>query len=122
MTIESNIGKEALIKKEITRLKRIFKDIEERKKRTVEGLIDECAYMRISLCELRNFVDRLGYVDEMPQGEYTILRESPYYRAYISMLQRYTTVHEKLLSLLPKEVVVEERDDGFDKFVGGRDD
>ena len=122
MKKEADINKDTKIKKEIARLRKIYANVDELKKKTLEGLIEECAYMRVSLQELRAFVDRLGFVDEMEQGAYTILRESPYYKAYISMLQRYTTASEKLLSLLPKDTAVEEIDDGFEKFVSDRDD
>jgi hypothetical protein len=122
MAKSADIDKDKKIKNEIARLKKLYANVDELKKKTLEGLIEECAYMRISLKELRGFVDRLGFVDEMEQGAYTILRESPYYKAYISMLQRYTTASEKLLALLPKDTVIEEPDDGFNTFVSDRDD
>ncbi|HBH0409660.1 TPA: hypothetical protein KR341_002219 [Clostridioides difficile] len=52
----------------------------------------------------------------MQQGEYSILRESPYVKTYNTMIQRYTTLNDKLLALLPKDTpkII---DDGFDDFV-----
>ena len=90
-------------------------------KKTVEGLIKEAAFMRITLEELRDSINKYGVIDEMCQGEYTILRESPYVKTYNTMIQRYTTVNDKLLALLPKEVI-KEVDDGFDSFIYGRED
>ena len=63
--------------------------------------------MRITLDELRDCINKYGVIDEMCQGEYTILRESPYVKTYNTMIQRYTTVNDKLLALLPKEVIKE---------------
>ena len=37
------------------------------------------------------------------------------------MIQRYTTVNDKILPLLPKEDI-KEVDDGFDNFIYGRED
>ena len=69
--------------------------------------------------KLREEINVNGVIDEMPQGEYSILRESPYVKTYNTMIQRYTTVNDKLISLLPKDVV-KEVDDGFDSFVMDR--
>ena len=121
MATKKELTKEDLIKKEITRLTGIFKDLEIKKKKTVEGLICESAFMRVTLEELKKLVNENGVIDEMPQGEYSILRESPYLKSYNAMIQRYTTVNDKLLSLLPKEEV-KIANDGFEDFVNSRED
>jgi hypothetical protein len=112
--------KDKLIKKEITRLNRILKDIDKNKKASAEGLIQEAAFMRATLQELKEQINRNGVVDEMPQGDYTILRESPAVKTYNTMIQRYTTVCKELFNLLPKEPPKIE-DDGFEAFVMERD-
>ncbi len=109
---------EASVKKEKNRLKRVFGEIEGKKRNTIEGLIDEAAFMRCALETLKGSIMEHGVVDEMPQGDYSILRESPYVRTYNSMMQRYTTVIDKLIAMLPKEIVV--ATDGFDDFVNER--
>jgi flagellin-specific chaperone FliS len=111
--------KEIKIKKEIRRLKSIYKDVEEKRKKTCEGLINEAAFMRATLEELKVIIDNDGPIDEMEQGEYTILREHPAVKTYNTMIQRYTNIISKLASLLPKEVV-KESDDGFDDFTNDR--
>lgn len=116
MKATSFLDKEKKIKKEINRLKKIFKECDEKKLSVVEGLIQESAFMRITLFDLKNDINENGAIDEMPQGEYSILRESPSVKTYNALIQRYTTVTEKLLSLLPKDVVVE-KEDGFEEFV-----
>lgn len=121
MASKKDLTKDDKIKKEVNRLNRILKEVDDKKKKTVEGLIKEAAFMRITLDELRGCINENGVIDEMCQGEYTILRESPYVKTYNTMIQRYTTVNDKLLALLPKEVV-KEADDGFENFVFGRED
>ena len=113
--------KDKQIKKEIERLRTIFKDIDENKKSTSEGLIEEAAFMRVTLQELKKLIDESGPIDVMPQGDYSILREHPAVKIYTTMIQRYTAMTKQLTDLLPKELqkVV---DDGFDAFVSGRDE
>ena len=118
---KGNLSKDREIKNEISRLTRIFKDIESNRKCTVKGLIEEAAYMKATLKELKKSIDENGPIDEMPQGNYSILREHPALKSYNTMVQRYTTVIKELSNLLPKEQV-KEVSDGFDEFVGDRSD
>lgn len=113
--------KEKMIKNEIVRLTRVFKEIEKNKRLTTKGLIEEAAYMKATLKELKASIDESGPIDEMQQGEYSILREHPALKAYNTMVQRYTTVIKELTNLLPKEQI-KELSDGFDEFVGDRSD
>lgn len=116
------LTKEQKIDAEVKRLTHIFEKADSKKLDTVKGLIDECAFMRITLGELREAIDQNGTIDEMPQGEYSILRESPYVKTYHTMIQRYTTASEKLLGLLPKEERPLSDNDGFDSFTNERDE
>lgn len=118
---KENLYKDREIKNEISRLTRIFKDIKSNRKCTVKGLIEEAAYMKATLKELKKSIDENGPIDEMPQGNYSILREHPALKSYNTMVQRYTTVIKELSNLLPKEQV-KEVSDGFDEFVGDRSD
>lgn len=113
------IEKDEFIKKEIARLKRIFKDIEPNAKNTATGLIEEAAYMKATLCELKEIIDKEGAVDEMPQGSYSIMREHPALKSYNAMVQRYANVIKQLISLLPKNELKEE-DDGFEDFINSK--
>lgn len=107
------------ISAEVARLSALFEGLEGRKKDVVEGLIQECAFMRVQLEELKIKLLKEGFMIMMPQGKYKIQVESPYSRAYNTMLQRYTTAIAKLAEQLPKEVAGL-IDDGFDDFVDDR--
>lgn len=116
-------AKQKRISNEKARLNSIFKDVDAKKKRSLQGLIDEAAFMKATLYELKKLIDESGVLDEMPQGDYSILREHPAFKSYNSMVQRYTTITEKLFNLFPKEEIkLQEQDDGFSAFVGGRGD
>ena len=110
MTIQEKINQE------IERLKPIFSEIEERKRDIVQGLIEDAAFMRATLSELKDTVNMEGAIDEMCQGEYSILREHPAAKLYNTMIQRYSSVIKQLTDLFPKEVPKELEDD-FDIFI-----
>lgn len=119
--IKSQKDKRKRVTSEKARLNGIFKDLDPKKKNSLQGLIDEAAFMKATLFEIKELIDEFGVIDEMPQGEYSILREHPAFKSYNSMVQRYTTVTEKLFNLFPKEELkVAEKDDGFNDFAGDR--
>lgn len=113
---KKELTKKEKIKKEITRLNKIYKDIDDKKKKVVDGLIQRSAFMKITLEELEEDIIENGTVEEMPQGEYSITVQRQQFKGFIAMVQRYTTIEEKLLSLLPKDIEKVE-DDGFEAFV-----
>lgn len=90
--------------------------MEKHRRLSTKGLIEEAAFMRATLKELKESIDTNGPIDEMPQGEYSILREHPALKSYNTMIQRYSHIIKQLTDLLPKE---EQKvvDDGFDSFV-----
>lgn len=118
------LTKEDRITEELKRLTKIYQDIEEKKKATVEGLIQRVAYMRITLDDFEKDLDENGYVEWFQQGE----KQDPYERKrpvadiYNSMNNSYQKAIKQLTDLLPKELPKEPRDDGFDDFVLDRED
>lgn len=112
-------AKERNIKKETKRLSGLLKDIDPNKYSAAEGLILEASFMRATLTELKEDINTNGVSNEMEQGDYTILRESPSVKTYNTMIQRYTTVMKELVNLFPdgKE---DPLNDGFDEFVQSR--
>lgn len=112
MTVE----KDKEIKKEITRLTNLYKEVERVKRLTAKNLIEEAAFMKATLKELKEAIDKNGPIDEMPQGSYSILREHPALKSYNTMVQRYSGIIKQLMDLLPKEQQ-KEIDDGFEDFL-----
>lgn len=121
MSKKNEITKDTLIKREVTRLTNLFKDIEKNRRLSTNGLINEAAFMKITLQELKDEIDKAGPIDEMPQGEYSILREHPALKSYNTMVQRYAAILKQLTDLLPKEVKVVE-EDVFGEFINSRAD
>lgn len=122
MSRKKKVSKDTLVNREINRLTNLFKDIDANKRLTAKGLIEEASFMKATLQELKVMIDEHGPIDEMPQGEYSILREHPALKSYNTMVQRYTNIINQLTNLHPKEDIKKEVDDGFEAFVRGRDD
>ena len=121
MSRKKKVSKDTLVNREIKRLTNLFKDIDANKRLTAKGLIEEASFMKATLQELKEMIDKDGPIDEMPQGEYSILREHPALKSYNTMVQRYTNIINQLTNLHPKEEIKKEVDDGFDDFLKKRD-
>ena len=121
MSRKKKVDKDTLVNREINRLTNLFKDIDANKRLTAKGLIEEASFMKATLQELKEMINKQGPIDEMPQGEYSILREHPALKSYNTMVQRYTNIINQLTNLHPKEEIKQEVDDGFDDFLKKRD-
>lgn len=124
MSKKTKIDKNVLVNREISRLTNLYKDIEKNRRLSSKGLIEEAAFMRATLAELKESINENGPIDEMSQGEYSILREHPALKSYNTMVQRYSSIIKQLTDLLPKEVKVveDDDDDGFADFINSRAD
>ena len=108
------------IKREENRLKKIYKDIETKKKDTVQGLIQRAAYMRVTLDDFEIDLDDNGFTEPFSQGDQDPYdRKRPVADLYNTMNTSYQKIIKQLTDLLPKEAHKEE-DDGFDEFVNSK--
>ena len=89
------------IKRELTRLRKSFKPLPEDKRRLAEGLMQEVAFMRVTLEETREIIDREGVIELFEQGKQRFLREHPATKVYASLVNRYSAVVKQLVDLLP---------------------
>lgn len=114
--------KDKLIKKELSRLKRIFKDLEKDKMDTASSLIRNAAFMTITLTDLQETINREGATSFYQNGETQWgTKKSPEVEIYNTMIKNHMAIIKQLTDLLPKSAVKLD-DDGFDGFVSGRDD
>jgi len=95
--------KEKLRKKEINKLDRIFKSLPDDRKKLVEGLKQQAAFMVATLAELQEILDNDGAVDLFEQGEQRMLREHPAAKTYNAMIRNYVAVCKQLFDLLPED-------------------
>ena len=68
-SISNYLEKKKRIKKEVARLKRLFKEIDDNKKKLVFTTIDDVAFMTITMQDLRDDIIRDGTTVEYKNGE-----------------------------------------------------
>ena len=111
--------KEKRIKRELNRLKKIFTDLPEDARRVADGLIHEAAFMRVTLEETRDVIDREGVIERFEQGKQRFLREHPATKVYTALINRYQSVMKHLIDLLPDEDKAKQGADELMEFVKG---
>lgn len=117
------LAKTRRIKKESSRLRRLFKEIDENKKKLVFTTIEDVAFMTVTMQDLRERIVRDGTTCTYKNGENQFgTKQSPDAQLYLQMSQKQTQAMKILVDCLPKNMKVtgQEQDD-FKAFVRGRD-
>lgn len=115
--LSKKLEKEKEIKQEINRINGFLKEIEPKVKKGAKSLIENVAYMAVTLRELRDDINQEGLITEYQNGENQFgTKKSPKVEIYNTMVKNYTSSFKTLLDLLPKnkEQII---DDGFEEFV-----
>lgn len=123
MAEKKELTKDERIAKEKRRLNRIYKEIDDKRKNTVEGLIDLAAYQRVTLEEFKEDLDKNGFTEWFQQGKEQAAyeRKRPIADMYNSLSNSYQKTIKQLTDLLPKEDAGGmQASDGFDEFVERR--
>lgn len=108
---------EKRIKREETRLKRVFNGIEEKRKTVIPGLIRRAAFMRISLEDMEQDLQENGFTELFSQGDQEpYRRERPVAKIYATMNSNYQKIVKQLTDLLPKEEPKPKDGDEFETF------
>ncbi|HSQ90013.1 hypothetical protein [Romboutsia sp.] len=107
----AKLEKEKKIKQEINRVKKLYVDFTKEKTKTLEGLISEAAFMKISLEELREDLLSNGLTEMFEQGSQRFERERPQVKIYTTFIQRYSNTMKQLIDLIPGEEKKEEKDE-----------
>jgi len=111
--------KQTFIANEKTRLTKIFKDISADKKKLINSLIDELAFMFATLKDLKELIKRDGAVESYKNGANQYgKKKSAAVEVYNTMVKNYASINKQLVDLLPKsETPI---DDGMDDFLNQR--
>ena len=104
---------------EIEKWNDVFEDLSEDKKQVAERLIEQVAFMKITLDILKVNIQLDGATYLFKQGKQEMIIENPAQKSYVAMMNRYTAACNSLFNLLPKEGP-KNNDDGFDAFVNKR--
>lgn len=104
MATKKELSKDQKIKREITRLKRVFKDLDKNKLQTVESLIRNAAFMAVSLEELQEIINVEGYTVEYQNGENQRgTKQSEAVKTHIAMTKNHASIIKQLTELVPPE-------------------
>lgn len=88
--------------KELSKLKKIFKDIEPDKAKIVEKLIANAAFMAESLDELQSIINEKGFTEEYQNGANQFgVKKCSEVEIYNTMIKNYSSVIKQLVDLLP---------------------
>lgn len=92
------------IKKEISRYKSIFKNLDKDKKKFADKWIEQAVFMDMTLKELQETIKEEGAVIESTNGNgFTTYNEHPAQKSYNVMIKNYNATINHLLNLLPKD-------------------
>ena len=95
-------SKEKRIRSEKTRLRGIFKNLDENKKKLVTPLIEKAAFMSIELDDLHETIEKDGWTSEYKNGENQYgTKKSPEAETYIALSKNYAAVVRQLTELVP---------------------
>lgn len=95
MATKKDLTKEEKIKREFSRLKRIFKDLDKNKLQTVESLIKNAAFMAVSLEELQEIINEEGYTVEYQNGaNQSGTKQSDAVKTHIAMTKNHAAKAE----------------------------
>lgn len=94
--------KEQRIKSEKTRLRGIFKDLEDNKRKLVTPLIEKAAFMSVELDDLQETIEQDGWTSEYKNGENQYgTKKSPEAETYIALSKNYAAIIKQLTELVP---------------------
>ncbi len=109
--------KQKQIKKELRKLRRLFRPLPRDERQAAEGLIHEAAFMKVTLEETRAIIDREGVVELFEQGKQKFLREHPATKVYNAMINRYAAVCKQLFDMIPDPDAGKQAEDELMAFV-----
>ncbi|RUS47555.1 hypothetical protein ELR57_07100 [Cohnella sp. AR92] len=109
------------INAEKAKIKRQFAKLETRSKKIAESLIDNAAFMVVTLQDLQETINKEGAVSTYQNGENQWgTKKSPEVEIYNAMIKNHMAIMKQLTDLLPIEKKAGPEEDGFDEFVYSR--
>ena len=110
MATKKDLPKEQKIKRELTRLKKIFTDLDQNKLQIVESIMKNAAFMAVSLEELQEIINEEGYTVEYQNGaNQSGTKQSDAVKTHIAMTKNHAAIIKQLCELVPAEKKKESR-------------
>lgn len=120
MDICESLEKEKRIKQEATKLNRLLKDLDAKKKKAISSLVKNASFMAITLEDLQEEINLNGVTETYQNGaNQSGIKKSATVETYNAMIKNYVIVVKQLTDLIPKKGPAA-KSDGFDNFVAER--
>lgn len=101
---QPEISKEVRVKKEFLRLRKVYKGLPASKQLIVMPLLENLAFMKVTLDDLQKNINAAGCSEEWKNGENQFGKKaSADLQAYNSLIKNYNTVSDRLDKMLPPE-------------------
>lgn len=110
------LDKMKVYQQEYVKLTEIFKDVEEPKRKLVEGLIQETAYLKGELFDMKNILVETGMIRVNPANK-AMQKTIPIANEYRRTVNIYALNIKVLNSILMKNTI--EAEDPFDEWLKG---
>lgn len=108
--------KDKRIKAELKRISGFFDKVPENQREIVKPLLQNSAFMKVTLEDLQEIINQEGVIDHYQNGANQYgTKQSATLQSYNSLVKNYASVTKTLSQLLPKE----EEEDEFMKFING---
>lgn len=86
------------------RLRKVFEDLDKNKLNTVMSLIQNAAFMTVTLEELQDVINKDGCISEYKNGENQYgTKKSPEVEIHIAMTKNHASIIKQLTDLVPAE-------------------
>lgn len=105
--------KNEVFKKEKSKLTDIFKDVEESKRKLVEGLIDDAAFLKSENYELKLLLQETGMIQIHPSQRH-LQKPTEAARQYLKNVNSYAVIIKTLNGVLSKNII--DDDDELSEF------
>ena len=103
-TVQELSTKEKRIKKELAKYKRVLKNLEKDKKKIAENLMQNAAFMAVTLEDLQVIINEEGCVEEYQNGaNQSGKKESTASQAYNKIIKNYMAALKQMCDLMPQE-------------------
>lgn len=93
----------AKIKRNQSKIKKLFKELPAEKAQFAEGLIYQFAVTTVILERLVDEINSGDLIEDFKQGTQELRRENPALKSYNTTIKSFTTLSKSLLDLLPEK-------------------
>lgn len=107
------MSKKAVYQKEHEKLTEIFQDVEESKRKLVEGLIEDASFLFAENYELKQVLKEIGMVNFHPSNK-QLQKPVEASKQYLKNINSYAVIIKTLNGVLNKNII--EEDDDLSEF------